>query len=156
VTPTKATAGTTINTIPAQAELNVDVRARSLAELLRVDGFLRALTPVDPRVTLTIEGGINRPPLEEAQSRTLFKLARDVATAEGSTPLAAAATSGGSDGNFTAGLGIPTLDGLGPLGDGAHARGEWVSLESVITHSVLVSGLIGAITAGHMERESGS
>ncbi len=153
VTPTRATAGTTVNTVAGRAELNVDVRARSLRELRRVDRYLAALEPVDRRVTVTVEGGVNRPPLEEHQSRELFALAAGVAAAEGLGPLTAAAVGGASDGNFTAALGIPTLDGLGPLGGGAHARSEWVSLASVLERSVLIAGIVDAIAAGRAGRE---
>lgn len=145
VTPTLATAGSTVNTVPASARMHVDVRAHTRAELERVDAGLAALTAVDPRVALTVEGGVNRPPLQRDQSRRLFALAARVADAAGLGPLRDAAVGGASDGNFTAALGVPTLDGLGPLGGGAHHRSEWVSLASVAERSALVAGLVDAL-----------
>lgn len=147
VTPTVASAGTTVNTVPAQAELMVDVRARTLAELERVDRWFATVTASDPEVTVAVEGGINRPPLQEEQSRELFELAREVARRERLGELRDASVGGASDGNFTAALGVPTLDGLGPLGGGAHARSEWVSLDAVVERSRLIAGIIDAIAA---------
>jgi glutamate carboxypeptidase len=147
VTPTVASAGTTVNTVPAQAELMVDVRARTLAELERVDGWFATVAATDPEVTVTVEGGINRPPLQPEQSRELFELAREVARRERLGELREASVGGGSDGNFTAALGVPTLDGLGPFGGGAHARTEWVSLDTVVERSRLIAGIIDAIAA---------
>lgn len=155
VTPTVASAGTTANTVPGRAELRIDVRARSLGELARVDDCLAALRPVDPRVTVTVEGGVNRPPLEEHHSRQLFALARDVAATEGLDAPAAASAGGASDGNFTAALGIPTLDGLGPAGGGAHARTEWVSLDSMHDRAALIAGIIDAVADGRGGRRLG-
>lgn len=147
VTPTVASAGTTVNTVPAQAELMVDVRARTLAELERVDGWFATVTATDPEVTVTVEGGINRPPLQPEQSRELFELAHGVARRAQLGELREASVGGGSDGNFTAALGVPTLDGLGPFGGGAHARTEWVSLDTVVERSRLIAGIIDAIAA---------
>ncbi|WP_053382738.1 M20 family metallopeptidase [Leucobacter celer] len=142
VTPTVLHSGTTVNTVPDLAEAGVDVRAWSLEELHRVDDFMRALAPVDPSVTLSLTGGINRPPMQREYAQPLFELAAAVADELGLPPLEAAAVGGGSDGNFTAGLGVATLDGLGPLGDGAHAPHEWVRLESIVERSKLAAGLI--------------
>ncbi len=147
VTPTVASAGTVTNTVPAEAEMMVDVRARTLGELERVDRWFGALTATDPEVTVTVEGGINRPPLQEEQSRELFALAQAAARDAGLGELEAVSVGGASDGNFTAALGVPTLDGLGPLGGGAHARSEWVSLDGVVERSRLLAGIIDAIAA---------
>ncbi|MDO8187561.1 M20/M25/M40 family metallo-hydrolase [Conexibacter sp. JD483] len=147
VTPTVASAGTVTNTVPAQAELMVDVRARTLAELERVDRWFAALAATDPQVTIAVEGGINRPPLEQESSRELFALAQEAARDAGLAALDGVAVGGASDGNFTAALGVPTLDGLGPLGGGAHARSEWVSLDAVVERSRLIAGIIDAIAA---------
>jgi glutamate carboxypeptidase len=146
VTPTVMKAGSTVNTVPASAELHIDVRARSVAELERVDRKLRALDTTDPKVTRTVHGGINRPPLEARSSRGLFALAQEVAAELGLPPLRKASVGGASDGNFTGALGIPTLDGLGPLGAGAHARGEWVDLASMSERALLIAGLVRRIT----------
>lgn len=146
VTPTVAHAGTSVNTVPGQAELRLDVRAWSLAELERVDGHLAGAAAVDPRVTLTVDGGVNRPPLEAEQSRELFRIAQAVAASRGLGELREVAAGGASDGNFTAAVGVPTLDGLGPLGGGAHARSEWASLASVVERSLLIAGIVDEIT----------
>lgn len=145
VTPTVTRAGSTVNTVPANAEVHLDVRAWSVDELERVNCRLAALTTVDPRVTMTVHGGINRPPLEESAALGLFALAQEVAAEVGLPPLTCASVGGASDGNFTAALGIPTLDGLGPLGAGAHARGEWVDLASMDERAVLIAGLVRRI-----------
>ncbi|MDW5595015.1 M20/M25/M40 family metallo-hydrolase [Conexibacter stalactiti] len=153
VTPTLAAAGTTINSVPAHAELSFDVRARTLAELERVDRWFGAVAAADPRVTIAVEGGVNRPPLEAEQARPLLELAREVARRDGLGELEAVAVGGASDGNFTAALGVPTLDGLGPLGGGAHARSEWVALDAVVERSRLIAGIIDAIAARRREEE---
>ena len=126
VVPTTAQAGTAHNTVPDAAMSDIDVRGESLAELERVDAAIRALTLDVADTTLTIEGGINRPPLEAAQSAGLFARAQRLAAGLGHAPLRGQAVGGASDGNFTAGIGVPTLDGLGAVGAGAHARDEHV------------------------------
>ncbi|MEZ0114994.1 glutamate carboxypeptidase [Catenulispora sp. EB89] len=145
VTPTVASAGTTTNTVPEAAAFNVDVRAWQLTELQRVDAALHALVPRHPEARLEVSGGINRAPLEQAMSADLLDLAQEVSRERGLPSLGAALVGGGSDGNFTAGLGIPTLDGLGPRGAGAHARHEWVAEESLLERAALVAGLIEAL-----------
>ncbi len=147
VTPTVSRAGTTVNTVPEHAEVHVDVRAWSMAELERIDARIRGLVPVDPGARLTISGGINRPPLQRELAQGLYDLAREVADDLGHAPLEGTEVGGGSDGNFTAALGIPTLDGLGPLGDGAHAPHEWVHLGSVVERSQVLAGLITRLQA---------
>ncbi|MDY0908525.1 M20 family metallopeptidase [Microbacterium sp. CFBP9034] len=142
VSPTVAQAGTVTNAIPDRAAVRIDVRAWTLAELERVDGELRARRPVDSRAAIEVTGGINRPPMEKAASRELFALAAEVSRAIGDAELRAEAVGGASDGNFTAALGIPTLDGLGPDGDGAHAEHEWASLKSIAQRARLVAGMI--------------
>jgi glutamate carboxypeptidase len=145
VTPTVARAGTTTNTVPDEAELHLDVRAWTMHELERVDRHVAALASVDPRVTLLVHGGINRPPLEEKVTRDLFALAQHVAEVEGLAPLESAAAGGASDGNFTGAVGVPTLDGLGPLGGGAHAPHEWTDLASMDERTLLIAGLMRAL-----------
>jgi len=128
VTPTKATAGVTSNTVPAEATLAADVRAWTLPELERVDAAVRRRTARVPGAKVLVTGGINRPPLEASSSASLLELARQAALDTGLGGLAATGVGGGSDGNFTAAIGIPTLDGVGAVGGGAHARDEWVDL----------------------------
>ncbi|WP_030916000.1 M20 family metallopeptidase [Streptosporangium amethystogenes] len=145
VTPTVARAGTTTNTVPAHAHLRVDVRAWELAELERVDERMHALAPSIAGAIVRVDGTINRPPLEPASSRGLYATARKVAAELGLPDLDEVAVGGASDANFTGALGVPTLDGLGPLGDGAHAEHEWVELASLAERARLVAGLIDAL-----------
>lgn len=147
VTPTRATAGSTNNVVPERAVLTIDVRARTLDELERVDAGLRALDAVDPDVTIDVAGGLNRPPLEPDASTWLLELAREVAQRDGLPEPRGAAVGGASDGNFTAALGIPTLDGLGAIGAGAHAEHEWVDVASLSQRAQLVAGLVNRLTS---------
>jgi glutamate carboxypeptidase len=142
VTPTVLAAGTTTNTVPAAGEFAVDVRARDVAEQGRVDRALRALRPVLPGARLTVSGGPNRPPLSSAASSELYARAVKLAVALGQPAPGRAAVGGGSDGNFTAGLGIPTLDGLGALGGGAHADDEHVLIGELPARAALVAALV--------------
>jgi glutamate carboxypeptidase len=141
VTPTTARAGTTRNTVPATASVALDVRAATVAEQQRVDDSIRALR-CDNGAVLTIEGGVNRPPMEEEASAELLALARRVAERWGLGPLGSARVGGGSDGNLTAAMGVPTLDGLGAVGAGAHAEGEYVVVPSMPERAALLAGLV--------------
>ena len=141
VTPTVLQAGTTTNTVPAEAGVAIDARAATAAELRRVDEGLRRLDPGVDGVTVEVSGGINRLPLEATSSTALFALASDLAAELGLAPLRGVAVGGGSDGNITAGLGIPTLDGLGAVGDGAHAEGEHVVLAAMAERTALLAAL---------------
>lgn len=143
VVPTMLNAGTTANTVPADARLTVDVRGWSLAELERIDATLRDWRP--ERGDMRVDGGVNRPPLEPTSSARLMAAAREVAESLGLPPLADRAVGGASDGNFTAALGVPTLDGLGAVGDGAHADHEWVMVPAMAERAALVAGLLGRI-----------
>lgn len=142
VTPTVVTGGTTTNTVPALARVAVDVRALLPQEQARVDAALRSLAARTPGCTLELLGGINRPPLAPESSSALFARAQALAADLGLPPLQGAHVGGASDGNFTAGLGIPTLDGLGAVGDGAHAEGEHVLVEAMQPRAQLVSALL--------------
>jgi glutamate carboxypeptidase len=140
--------GTRSNVIAEQARAIVDVRVPSADERKRVDAFVRALQPKNPRATLRISGGIDRPPLERTPAVVgLYELAHEVAKGLGQE-LAEGGTGGGSDGNFTAALGVPTLDGLGAIGDGAHAVHEHVEIASLSWRTALIAGLIARL-AGH-------
>ena len=150
VTPTLARAGSAQNTVPASAAVAVDVRAASVAEQTRVDDALRSLT-VDGGATVRVEGGINRPPLEEALATGLLAAARRAAERCGFPRPDAARVGGGSDGNFTAALGVPTLDGLGAVGDGAHAEGEHVLVATLPERAALLAALIIEIAASGSE-----
>jgi glutamate carboxypeptidase len=134
--------GSRSNVVADAAEAVVDVRIPTMADAARVISAITQLVPRDARVRLAVTGGIDRPPLERTpQVGALFDLASVLAADMGRT-LGEGATGGGSDGNFTAALGIPTLDGLGAEGEGAHALHEHVLVESLAFRAALVAGLI--------------
>ncbi len=147
VTPTVAQSGTTTNTVPAEARLSVDVRVGSLAEQSRVDDAMRALNPALAGATVEVGGGPNRPPLEASASAELFARAAALAARLGDTVPAAAAVGGASDGNFTAGVGTPTLDGLGAVGGGAHADHEHVVIAALPGRTALLGALVEDLLA---------
>ncbi len=134
--------GTRPNVVAAEAEAHVDVRVTTLAEADRIDVAIRGLQAHLPGAQLHIEGGLNRPPMERsAAMAALFDKARTNAAAMG-VELQEGSTGGGSDGNFTAAIGIPTLDGLGPEGEGAHAAHEHVVTQSFPRRAALLAGLL--------------
>jgi glutamate carboxypeptidase len=134
--------GTRPNVVAAEAEAHVDVRVETLAEADRIDAAIRGLMPQLPGAQLDISGGLNRPPMERSAAMAeLFGLARRNAAAMG-VELHEGSTGGGSDGNFTAAMGVPTLDGLGPEGEGAHAAHEHVLTESFPRRVALLAGLL--------------
>ncbi|MFI5006526.1 MAG: M20 family metallopeptidase [Solirubrobacterales bacterium] len=142
VVATLAQAGSASNVVPEEASLTVDSRVWSTEEAARVETAIRAYPSVDPRVVVSAAGGFDRPPMEPtASSRALYEKARLVASGLG-FELGAARVGGASDGNFTAAAGIPTLDGLGPRGGGAHARDEHVFLSDLPRRAALLAGLL--------------
>ena len=143
VTPTTLTAGTTANTVPAQANLTIDVRAWTAAEQQRVDALVRGWAPLEGSIVL--DGGIDRPAMEASSSERLFELAGECAGELGRPPLAQASVGGASDGNLTAAAGVATLDGLGAVGDGAHADHEWASVADLAPRTELAAALIRRI-----------
>ncbi|MEU0836946.1 M20 family metallopeptidase [Streptomyces sp. NPDC005969] len=147
VVPTVLSAGTTVNTVPAAASVEVDVRVWDAEEQLRVDQALRALQPVLTDAQVRISGGINRPPLDAASSAALFGLAQELSAEMGLRKLTEAAVGGASDGNYTAGLGVPTLDGLGAVGGGAHADHEHVLIEELPWRTTLLFALVENVLA---------
>ncbi|MBZ5556120.1 MAG: M20 family metallopeptidase [Acidobacteriia bacterium] len=133
------------NVIPDEAHATVDVRVPSAAAAAEIDAAFRALRPVDERTRVESSGGMDRPPLERtADVERLYERASDIARVLGH-PLDEGGTGGGSDGNFTAALGVPTLDGLGAIGDGAHALHEYVDIESLPDRAALIAGLIAGL-----------
>ncbi len=152
VTPTLLTAGTTSNTIAAEGLFAVDVRVRDAAEQDRVDREMRALRPVLDGAGVAVSGGPNRPPLPGAASRELFARAARLADTLGVGPLASVAVGGASDGNFTAGVGTPTLDGLGAVGGGAHADHEHVVVAELPRRTALLTALLRDILAHPQEK----
>ncbi len=142
VSVTQVTGGTAINVIPARAEAGVDVRFTTEAEAERVDGAIRSLEPVLDGARIELAGGINRPPLERTEAiAALYERARSLAAAAG-WELGEGLSGGGSDGSFTAALGVPTLDGIGPLGDGAHADYEHVEVADLPRRVALYGRLL--------------
>lgn len=134
--------GTRPNVVAEQATAVIDVRVASVADARRIEDAIRSLQPRDARVRLEISGGVERPPLERTDGvARLFERARAVAAELGRT-LEEGGTGGGSDGNFTAALGVPTLDGLGPMGDGAHALHEHIVLQDLPWRAAFLAGLL--------------
>jgi len=134
--------GAKTNVIPAEAWAEVDVRFTRKADGRRIERRFAALAPRDKRCALVVTGGINRPPMERTRGTArLFAQARALA-AEISLNLEEAATGGVSDGNFTAALGVPTLDGMGAVGEGAHAPHEHVRIEHLAPRTALLAAMM--------------
>jgi len=137
--------GTRSNVVAERARALIDVRVSRMADAADIERALRSLVPADARGTLTLSGAINRPPMERtAGIAALYALAQDVSRGMG-RELGEGATGGASDGNFTAALGVPTIDGLGALGDGPHALHEHVVVNELAPRAALVAGLIARI-----------
>lgn len=159
VTPTLLAAGTTTNTVPAAGRFAVDVRVRTAAEQDRVDRAMHALRPSLYGARIEILGGPNRPPLQASASAELFARASRLAHALGLERPTSAAVGGASDGNFTAGVGTPTLDGLGAVGGGAHADHEHVIIDELAPRTRLLSALVADVlstTPAHASSRRGS
>lgn len=142
VTPTKFSGGTTTNTVPALGQFDIDVRALTAEEQQRVDDAIRGLSPRIEGTRIEVRGGINRPPFEKEMSAALFERAVALAADLGIEQPRGVPVGGASDGNFTAGDGIPTLDGLGAVGDGAHAEHEHAIIEHIPPRTALLAALI--------------
>lgn len=137
--------GTRSNVIAAEATAVVDVRIARLADGPELEKKFASLRPFDPGCTIEISGGINRPPMERAAGTVrLFEIAKQQAAALGMS-IDEASTGGGSDGNFTSALGIPTLDGLGAVGEGAHAVHESILLSELPRRTALLAALIRSL-----------
>jgi glutamate carboxypeptidase len=145
VTPTRSHAGSTANTVPETAELHIDARAWTAAEMRRVDHALHNLKPITPGATLDLTGVASRGPFEPSASAGLLEHAQAAATDLGLRPLSGVRSAGGSDGNLTAALGIPTLDGLGAVGAHPHGRDEHVELATLPTRAAFLALLIDRI-----------
>ena len=134
--------GTRVNVIAAEATAKLDVRVARRQDAAAIDRRLRSLKPFNRKCQLEIEGGMNRPPMERTPGvRALYRKAVGIAKQFGWS-LGEAAVGGGSDGNFTARLGIPTLDGLGGVGEGAHASHESILISELPRRAALLAGLI--------------
>ena len=153
VTPTALTSGTVANTVPAGGAFSVDVRMWDTAEQARVHAAMSSLLPALPDAVLQVSGGPNRPPLPESSSAGLLARASSIAAELGLAPLESASVGGASDGNFAAGVGTPTLDGLGAVGGGAHADHEHVLVGALPGRAALLAALIDDLLAGGLARE---
>lgn len=142
VNPGVIRGGTRTNVIAAEAAVEVDVRIKSAAQARGLDRKIRSLKPFDKHCKLVVDGGINRLPMERnAGVIDLYKKAKSIA-GQIDWKLEEAAVGGGSDGNFTAGIGIPTLDGMGGVGEGAHAVHEYIVLSELPRRALLLAGMI--------------
>jgi glutamate carboxypeptidase len=133
--------GTRSNVIPDRAMALIDLRAPSLREMRSLERSLRALRPILPGAKLSVRGGFNRAPLEPRMSKALYARAKRIANEMGLS-IGECAVGGGSDGNFTAAIGVPTLDGMGGVGGGAHSPGEFVLLRSLPERAALLAALL--------------
>ena len=145
VNPGLIRGGTRTNVVAATAEAEIDIRVQRIAHARLLDQKFDKLKPFDKRCELTITGGLNRPPMERTpQIGELFAIARKLAGEIG-VVLEESSTGGGSDGNFTAALGIPTLDGLGAVGEGAHAMHESILANRIADRTALLAGLLNTL-----------
>ena len=147
VVPTMLRSGTTINTVPELAVLEIDARSFSQDDLVLVDEAIKGLKTTLPGARIEVAGGLHRPPLQPASTSELYQLAEKVAAEIGMPPLGSAEVGGASDGNFAAAAGARVLDGLGAVGGGAHASHEWVSLSSIEARSAFLHAFIKELLA---------
>ena len=137
--------GTRTNVVAAEARADIDIRVLRLKDAPALEKKFRGLRPIDRRCSLEVSGGLNRPPMERSPGivklfRTAQNLARDLGV-----EVEESLTGGGSDGNFTAALGVPTLDGLGGVGEGAHAANESILVDRIADRTALIAKLLAAI-----------
>jgi glutamate carboxypeptidase len=145
VNPGVVAGGTRVNVVAAEARASVDLRVTRLRDAAALDRKFRRLRPFDKRCTLEISGGLNRPPMErKAGVVRLFRLAQRLAADLG-IEIEESLSGGGSDGNFTAALGMPTLDGLGAVGEGAHAPRESILIDRMADRAALIAKLLAAL-----------
>lgn len=136
--------GTRSNVVAERASARIDVRISRPADQVWIERRMRGLQPIHPEARLEIDGGIHRPPLEHRRAAGLFARAKELARPLG-MELEEASTGGGSDGNLAAALGIPTLDGLGGVGDGAHARDEHIVIRELPRRAALLAALLAGL-----------
>jgi glutamate carboxypeptidase len=137
--------GTRANVVPDEARATIDARANTRADAERIARVLKSLPPQIAGARLEVKGGFDRPPLERsADVVRLFEIAKAVAADIGLT-LGEGSAGGGSDGNFTAAIGVPTLDGIGAIGDGAHALHEHVEIDALVPRAAVIAGLLSRL-----------
>jgi glutamate carboxypeptidase len=145
VNPGVIQGGTRSNVVAAEAWAEVDLRVVHAADAALLERKFAALKPFNPECSIEISGGMNRPPMERTEGTVrLFELAREIGQGIGWVPQESS-TGGGSDGNFTSALGIPTLDGLGALGEGAHASNESIVISELPQRTALLAGLVRSL-----------
>ena len=145
VNPGVISGGTRTNVVAAEARAEVDIRVLKMKDAPALDRKFRSLKPVDERCSIHVEGGVNRPPMERSKRiQALFETAQNLAREIG-VELEESMTGGGSDGNFTAALGVATLDGLGGVGEGAHAPNESILVDRIADRTALLAGLVEAL-----------
>jgi glutamate carboxypeptidase len=145
VNPGLVSGGTRTNVVAAEARIDVDLRIARLKDAAPLERKFRSLRPIDKRCKLRIEGGLNRPPMERTPAIVnLFLKAKTIAGQIG-IEIEESSTGGGSDGNFTAALGVPTLDGLGGVGEGAHALNESILIDRIADRTAVLAGLMAAL-----------
>lgn len=143
VNPGVIRGGTRTNVVAAEAEVEVDIRIARMKDAGPLERKFHSLKPFDKRCSLEMTGGLNRPPMERTKGvAELFKLAKTLAKRELGRTIDESSTGGGSDGNFTAGLGIPTLDGIGGVGEGAHAPNESILTDRIADRTALLALLV--------------
>lgn len=145
VNPGVISGGTRSNVVPAEARADVDMRVLRLKDAEALDKKFRALKPIDKRCKLQVEGGLNRPPMERSRAIVdLFRKAKKI-SAEMGVKVEDCLSGGGSDGNFTAAMGVPTLDGVGGVGEGAHAINESILVDRIADRTALLAGLLAEL-----------
>jgi glutamate carboxypeptidase len=142
VNPGVIRGGTRSNVVAAEARIEVDARVVRMRDAETVDRKLRALRPVDKYCKVQVEGGLNRPPMERTKAIAGLLMQAQQIGAQLGVAIEESSTGGGSDGNFTAALGIPTLDGLGGVGEGAHAPNESILVDRIADRVALLAGLL--------------
>jgi glutamate carboxypeptidase len=145
VNPGVIQGGTRSNVVAAEAWAEIDLRIVHASDAATLEQKFAALKPFDPECSIEVSGGMNRPPMERTEGTVrLFQIAKEIA-AEIGLSLDESSTGGGSDGNFTSGLGVPTLDGLGALGEGAHASNESIVIDQLSLRTALLAGLLQTV-----------
>jgi len=145
VNPGVISGGTRSNVVAAEARAHVDIRVLKLKDAPGLEKKFRSLRPLDPRCSIEVTGGLNRPPMERSAGIVkLFRMAQKLAHELG-VEVEESLTGGGSDGNFTAALGIPTLDGLGGVGEGAHAANESILVDRIADRTAMIAKLLAAL-----------
>lgn len=140
--------GTRVNVVPAEARATIDARANTRADAERIERTMKALKPQLSGARLEVTGGFERPPLERTEAVVRLFAEAKAAAAEIGINLEEGSAGGGSDGNLTAAIGIPTLDGFGAIGDGAHAIHEHIEIDALVPRAATIAGVIGRLAAG--------